>query len=172
MSRDVPRETIRQHIRHSLLLGAFPEFQKARIVVDAGTGGGLPGIPLAIAYPEKHFILNDIVTKKCLAVKQMAKKTGLDNVEIYDGSIANFQCESPFLLVSKHAFKINDLWRMANHLPWRKMVFYKGLDFEEELSGIDDRLKIAAYELYKESRDSFYKEKAIVVVEHAKPRGT
>lgn len=170
VSRDVSRETIREHIRHSLLLSGFPDFQEAETVVDAGTGGGLPGIPLAITHPEKQFILNDIVTKKCLAVKQIAKKLALNNVEIIDGSVENLQLESPFLLLSKHAFKIDDLWKMTGRLPWSKMIFLKGLDFDEELAGMEESsATVTAYDLYEESRDPFYKDKAIVIVERENP---
>ncbi|MDZ7659405.1 16S rRNA (guanine(527)-N(7))-methyltransferase RsmG [Fodinibius sp.] len=116
VSRDVSRETVWKHIQHSLLLSAFKSFGSAEIIVDAGTGGGLPGIPLAITHPDKHIILNDLVTKKCLAIKQIAKKMGLNNIGIVDGSIEDFRYDEPFLLISKHAFKINQLYKI-DRLP-------------------------------------------------------
>lgn len=162
VSRDVPRETILEHIRHSLLLSQFKAFQSASIIVDAGTGGGLPGLPLAITHPDKHFVLNDLVTKKCLAMKQMAKKLGLKNIGIIDGSIEKYTHDEPFLLISKHAFKINELYQMTASLPWRKMIFYKGSNFEKELKGIQEPLAIEGYDLSVES--DFYQGKALVIV--------
>ena len=162
VSRDVSRETIREHIRHSLLISELPIFKSANIVVDAGTGGGLPGIPLAITHPKKHFVLNDLVTKKCLAMKQMAKKLELTNIGIVDGSIEEFSYDDSFLLISKHAFKIDQLYQMTSALPWESMVFYKGSEFDDELNGIHSLFKIRSYDLSGESE--FYHGKAIVTV--------
>ncbi len=164
VSRDVPRETIFEHIRHSLLICGLKSYQKSSLIVDTGTGGGLPGIPLAIISPEKEFILNDIVTKKVMAIKQMVRTLGLKNVSAVDFSIEKATIESPFLLVTKHAFKINDLLRMTSGLPWQEIIFYKGMDFKEELSGIDTPLSVTSYDLHEESQESFYKNKALVVV--------
>jgi 16S rRNA (guanine527-N7)-methyltransferase len=163
VSRDVSRETVWNHIRHSLLLSQFEIFKTAKIIVDAGTGGGLPGIPLAITHPEKHIVLNDLITKKCLAMKQIAQKIGLDNIGIVDGSIESFTHDESFLLISKHAFKINELYDMTALLPWKNMVFYKGLNFEDELDNIPESLKIKSYDLSTESA-GFYQGKGLVII--------
>lgn len=160
VSRNVSRETIWEHIRHSLLLSQFEAFKSSELIVDAGTGGGLPGLPLAITHPQKHFVLNDLVTKKCLAMKQMAQKLELENLGIIDGSIENLEQDLPFLLISKHAFKINELYQMTASLPWKKMILYKGNDFEDELEGIKESMTIDSYRLSEES--DFYKGKALV----------
>ncbi|WP_171032880.1 16S rRNA (guanine(527)-N(7))-methyltransferase RsmG [Fodinibius saliphilus] len=162
VSRNVSRGTILNHIQHSLLLSQLDVFKEAKLIVDAGTGGGLPGIPLAITHSDKHMVLNDLVTKKCMAMKQMAQKISLTNIGIIDGSIENIQQEEPFLLISKHAFKINNLFQMTAHLPWRKMVLYKGTSFEEELQEISPSLDIQCYDL--SSYSEFYTGKALVVV--------
>lgn len=164
VSRDVPRETIFEHIRHSLLIHGLPLYKNSSLIVDTGTGGGLPGIPLAITSPEKEFILNDIVTKKVMAIKQMARTLGLENVSAVDFSIEKANIDSGFLLITKHAFKVNDLVQMTSNLPWQEIIFYKGMDFKEELSGINEDLSITAYDLSKESHESFYKDKALVVI--------
>ncbi|HKL17739.1 MAG TPA: RsmG family class I SAM-dependent methyltransferase [Halalkalibaculum sp.] len=164
VSRDVPRETIFEHIRHSLLISGLQSYKDSSLIVDTGTGGGLPGIPLAIISPEKEFILNDIVTKKVMAIKQMARTLGLKNVSAVDFSIEKATIDSPFLLITKHAFKVNDLIRMTSGLPWQEIIFYKGMDFKEELEGIDTPLSITAYDLYKENKEPFYRDKALVVI--------
>lgn len=162
VSRDVSRETVWNHIRHSLLLSQFEVFKTAKIIVDAGTGGGLPGLPLAITHHQKHFVLNDLVTKKCLAMKQIAKKLGLENIGIIDGSIEDFSHDDPFLLTSKHAFKINELFKMTSSLPWKNMVFYKGLNFKEELEDLPKSLEIKIYDF--SSGSEFYRGKGLVIV--------
>lgn len=164
VSRDVSRETVWEHIRHSLLLTQFGTYTNSPLVIDSGTGGGLPGIPLAVVSGDKKFLLNDIVTKKVLAVKQMAQKLGLSHVDTVDGSVAELKITTPFLLVSKHAFKVNDLYHLTSDLPWTGMVFYKGINFKEELEGIVTPLEITVYDLFEENRDSFYKDKALLYI--------
>lgn len=162
ISRDVSRGTVWEHIRHSLLLSNIDCFKEAENIVDAGTGGGLPGIPLAITHPQKHFILNDIVSKKVIAVRQILLKLNLENTLAKAVSIEKVDFPTPSLLISKHAFKINDLWKMVWNKPVEAMVFYKGINFENELEGIDTNLQIDVHDLSKESE--FYQGKSIIVV--------
>ena len=165
VSRDVSRETVWEHIRHSLILSQITSYQNAPLVVDNGTGGGLPGIPLSIINADKQFLLNDIVTKKVLAVKQMAQKLSLENVSTKDKSIEELSIDTPFLLISKHAFKINDLYHLAGGLPWESIIFYKGIDFENELEGINSSLSVTIFDLFEQTSHPFYKDKAIIQVE-------
>lgn len=162
VSRNVSRGTIKEHLIHSLLLSQIKAFKSSELIIDAGTGGGLPGLPLAITHPQKEFLLNDIVSKKCLAVKQMIRKLGLNNTQVRDGSIQKVQSNNPFTLISKHAFKINDLYKLISHLPWESIILYKGLDFKAELEGISSPLQINSYNL--SNIDSFYEGKAIMVI--------
>ncbi len=162
VSRDVSRETILEHIRHSLLVSQLNPFIESKIILDAGTGGGLPGIPLAITHPDKQFILNDIVSKKCMVLKQIARKLAINNTETIDVTIKNVQVQDPFLLISKHAFKINDLYKMTSHLPWSTMILYKGENFESELEGIEEPLDIKSLAL--SSAGDFYGGKALIII--------
>lgn len=162
VSRNVSRETLQEHIRHSLLLTRFKAYQQADLIVDAGTGGGLPGVPLAVVSPEKKFILNDIVSKKVMALREMVRKLDLGHVVCADRSIEKLDVESSFLLVSKHAFKIDELWQMVKNKSLSAMVFYKGHDFEEKLEGIEEQLIIESHNLSK--GPEFYREKALVFV--------
>lgn len=164
VSRNVSRETVWEHIRHSLLIHNSVPFSKAAVVTDAGTGGGLPGIPLAITHPDKAFVLNDIVTKKTMAVRQMINKLGLSNSTAADKSVEGLTLNTPFLLISKHAFKIDQLFAMARHLPWTEMVFYKGLNFEGELTEVSAPLLVEAFDLSGGSSDPFYEDKALILI--------
>lgn len=169
VSRDVSRETIWEHIRHSLLITELECYREAPLIVDTGTGGGLPGLPLAIVSDNKRFLLNDIVTKKILAVKQIARKLSLQSVSFFDTSIEKLEVREPFLLISKHAFKIDDLYRMTKNKPWTSMIFYKGSDFESELQAIDSSLSFTSYDLFRESKRSFYRDKVIIQVSRKEP---
>lgn len=164
VSRTVPRETIREHIRHSLLIHRFEDFHASELIVDTGTGGGLPGIPLAICHPEKQFVLNDIVTKKMLAVKQMVQHLGLQNVTLADGSVSRLRLDDPCLLVSKHSFKIPEILQLARSLPWTGMVLYKGEDFRKEAENLPDEYSATAYGLHRGSELDFYRGKALVFI--------
>lgn len=73
-------EFMRKNIADSLSVCGLPEFESANLVVDLGTGGGFPGLPLAIARPEKKFLLADSVGKKLKVVEEAAKELGLLNV--------------------------------------------------------------------------------------------
>lgn len=170
VSREVSRETIHHHLYHSLLLYPFlragipgsstvgnsrsgsaadsPAADKHRsalkeLVVDAGSGGGLPGFILSLALPDSTFILNDIQMKKCLAVEQMAKTMKRSNISVWCGDIGGFEVSqrgeksinvsgvvdrSDFIVVSKHAFKLADLLNKLEGKPWKKLLMLKGLD--------------------------------------------
>ena len=107
LSRDVSRETIIKHIEHSLTLS--PHLDEVDTWVDAGSGGGLPGIPLAVAHPEKEFIVNDIVQKKCTVLKALIRELGLTNIQVRKGSIEDVDMDSKVGVCTKHAFKIPQL---------------------------------------------------------------
>jgi len=80
VSRKETAPLLIRHIFHSLLIGFAYPFLPGQKVLDLGTGGGLPGIPLAIAYPETSFLLVDATGKKITACRKMADDLGLKNV--------------------------------------------------------------------------------------------
>lgn len=75
-------EFLEKHIVDSLACNDYEEFQKAKTIVDMGTGGGFPGIPLAITNPDKKFILADSLNKRLKVIKQAAEELGINNIEL------------------------------------------------------------------------------------------
>lgn len=132
------------HVLHSLGIAKVMEFSPGTKVLDIGTGGGFPGIPLAILFPDTHFHLVDSIGKKITVVKDVVKQLNLSNVE---GQQARAE-----ELVRKYDFIISRaVTRMANFYPWVKnkirkeefnefqngILYLKGGDVDEEMEELN-----------------------------------
>lgn len=165
VSRDVSRETILLHVEHSLVISGSGLLKKAEEIIDSGTGGGLPGIPLAIVWPEKRVLLNDVVSKKVMACKHISSGLKLNNIDAAADSVKNIEIKNGAVIVSKHAFKINDLLEMIREKPWKNIVLLKGgEEVGQELSGISEKLMIKIIDLEPGFKHPFYKGKAMVEI--------
>ena len=80
-------EFINKNVIDSLSFAGRPEIESAKKILDVGTGGGYPGLPLAINYPDKEFVLTDAVGKKLTVVKDVASKLGVSNVTAVHGRV-------------------------------------------------------------------------------------
>lgn len=117
-----------RHVLHAMSIAKVMQFEPGTKVLDIGTGGGFPGIPLAILFPDTHFHLVDSIGKKISVVKDVVKKLKLSNVEAQQ-----VRAES---LVRKYDFIVSRaVTRFANFLPWVKGKFKKE-DFNEFPNGI------------------------------------
>lgn len=108
ISRESEREIEQRHIRHVLTL-ASRSFPARCRVVDWGTGGGLPAIPLAICFPEVQFHAVDAVGKKINAVQAMARRLGLTNLEAWHGRAETWPGRAEYS-VSRATAPLVDLW--------------------------------------------------------------
>lgn len=116
------------HVLHSLGIAKVMEFEPGTKVLDIGTGGGFPGIPLSILYPKVAFHLVDSIGKKISVVKDIAKQLGLQNVEA-----EQVRAEE---LVRRYDFIVSRaVTQMANFYPWVKNKFKKE-DINEFPNGI------------------------------------
>ncbi len=166
-SRSITEDDLINHIHHSLLLTTIPSFKDFEIFIDAGTGGGLPGIPLAIMYPNKKFILNDIIHKKIIAVQQIARNLNIFNVSTSADSISKIkEPNNVYTIISKHAFKINELLKLTANLNWSNIYLLKGNTFENELKDINNSLHIDAFSLESSNINPFYKDKYMLSISH------
>ncbi len=164
VSRTVSRETVREHVVHSLIPVAAGLLDGADRWIDSGTGGGLPGIPLSIVLPEKEFLLNDNVRKKMMAVENIIGRMRLENAVTIPKSVSLVEIEKGTGIVTKHAFKIYDLVRLLKGKPWKKIVMYKGADdVEGELRKTKGKLSVTLYRF--DFDNSFYEGKGLVVLE-------
>lgn len=166
VSRSVSRETVREHVVHSLLPAAVGLTQNHDRWIDSGTGGGLPGIPLAIAERDKFWYLNDNVKKKMRAVAHIVESLKLQNVEVVPKSISLFNLRKGTGIVTKHAFKIDDLLRLLGSKPWKTILMWKGAEGAiNELESSKKKLNCTIYKFDFGDDEPFYEGKCLVKIE-------
>jgi 16S rRNA (guanine527-N7)-methyltransferase len=166
VSRNVSRETVREHVIHSLLPIPLGLIQWHDKWIDSGTGGGLPGIPLAICEESIQWILNDNVRKKMKAVENIIQSISLINSEVVAKSISLVELEKGTGIVTKHAFKIKDLLRLLGKSPWQTVLMWKGVaDVEPEVRRAHKDLNVTIYEFNFGKDEPFYEGKGIVKIE-------
>ena len=155
------------HVLHSLGIAKVIQFQPGTKVLDIGTGGGFPGIPLAILFPDTHFHLVDSIGKKITVVKEVAKALKLTNVETQQA-----RAES---LVRKYDFVVSRaVTRMIQFYPWVKgkikkedindypngILYLKGGDVDEEME--ETGKSYACYHLEDYFKEEFFETKKVI----------
>jgi 16S rRNA (guanine527-N7)-methyltransferase len=145
------------HVLHSLALVKFGDFSEAQTVVDIGTGGGFPGIPLAIVYPEIEFFLVDSIGKKIRVVQSIANDLGLTNVKATNARIESIPNKFDMAVARAVAPSIELYrWMSKNWKKHPRFSLLKGGDLIDELNElIQENSKL---EVKVESIASFYSE--------------
>ena len=119
-----------KHVLHSLAIAALCNFNDGAEVIDIGTGGGFPGIPLAIFFPNVNFLLADGIGKKIKVVKEVAQAIGLKNVIAVHGRAEEIKGRKFDFAVSRAVAPLGDLWK------WINPVLRKGKKSEELPNGL------------------------------------
>ncbi len=167
ISRKDMESLYEKHILHSLGVAKVMEFAPGTKVLDIGTGGGFPGIPLAILFPETEFTLIDSIGKKITVVKAVAEGVGLQNVNAIHGRAEKLK-EKFHFVVSRA------VTQMPEFLKWLKgkfekeqfnpkhngILYLKGGDLAEELAG----LKCEIFNLKNYFDEEFFDTKKVVYV--------
>ena len=138
-----PGDMLTHHVLDSL--SVVPFLVKSQNILDVGSGGGLPGLVLAIVYPEKHVSMVDIVQKKTAFLNQARIELGLDNVTIHTGRVEKLQVEKKFDAIISRAFSsLPDFVGLSGHLLDRHGRFYamKGLIPSDEISNLPSGWKV------------------------------
>ncbi len=148
------------HVLHSLAIAKVKTFEKDETVLDIGTGGGFPGIPLAIFFPETQFILSDSIAKKITVVKEVAQAIGLQNVDARVARAETIQQNVDYI-VTRAVAKMNDVIHWSKNKHPKKIIAFKGGDLKDELSGIKRNLQIIDIKDFFE--EDFFETKKIVI---------
>lgn len=155
------------HILHSLAIARFLQFAPGSTVIDLGSGGGFPGLPLAILFPETHFHLVDRIGKKIRVAQELAKECGLENVSFQHGDFSECKLPADFI-VSRAVMPQPDLLKLArknikkecrNAVP-NGLISLKGGDLTQELAGIKEPIEIVDISTY--FREPFFDTKKVV----------
>jgi 16S rRNA (guanine527-N7)-methyltransferase len=173
ISRKDTEEFYERHVLHSLGIAKIMEFTSGTSVLDIGTGGGFPGIPLAILFPEVQFHLADSIGKKIKVVNEVADALELKNVRATHARAEEIKEQFDFI-VSRA------VTAMPAFLPWTKgkflkenknslpngILYLKGGDLKEEMAPIKQSYKI--HSLQKIFAGEFFETKAVVYVNMSK----
>ena len=143
--KDIENIYIR-HILHSLSIAKFIKFRKDATILDLGTGGGFPGIPLAIIFSDANFILVDSIRKKISVVDEVVKELELKNVNSHWSRAEDLDYSYDFL-VTRAVAKLPTLidWskgrfnKYSSHEIENGIIALKGGDIDDELNGIAEK---------------------------------
>jgi 16S rRNA (guanine527-N7)-methyltransferase len=160
-------------VLHSLGIAKLVSFKPGTKIMDVGTGGGFPGIPLAILFPEVQFYLVDSIGKKIKVVKEVASALGLKNVEAEQKRAEEVTNHFDFV-VSRAVtdLEVFTKWtrnkvhpRSFNTLP-NGILYLKGTGIEEELQRTKkkQKVKVSAFPLSRYFKEEFFSTKQIVHV--------
>ena len=155
-----------KHVLHSLGIAKIQPFEPGTFVLDVGTGGGFPGIPLAILFPETRFYLIDVIAKKIKVVQAVADALGLKNVKAEQIRAENVKGDFDFI-VSRAVTNMPDFvsWvktkikKQHKHELKNGILYLKGGDLTEELK---DFPKATLYDLADYFEYEFFETKKVV----------
>ena len=165
--KDIDNINLR-HVLHSMSIAKFIKFKKQTKILDLGTGGGFPGIPLAILFPDCNFILVDSVKKKITVVDNVVKELKLNNVISYCSRVEELDLKFDFLVtraVAKMPKIIN--WSRgnfnleSNNEIKNGIIALKGGDINEELFSIKNSTILSIEEILD---NQYFIDKKIVYV--------
>jgi len=158
------------HVLHSLAIATQFDFPDGNDIIDIGTGGGFPGIPLAIFFPEVKFHLVDSINKKLKVVNEVANAIGLSNISTQHTRAEDIKDKKFDVVISRAVAPLNDLWFWSRPLLKKRpidqpkkisgLICLKGGDLSKEIS--ESRVRPKVWEVEKIFEEEFFKEKYIL----------
>ena len=168
ISRKDMEHFVLHHLLHSLGIAKIHPFSVGLKVLDVGTGGGFPGIPLAILYPEVSFHLVDSIGKKIKVVQEVATALGLTNVTYQQARVETLEGQYDYI-VRRAVTQMADFYKLTKHLlkpvihkgDKRGILYLKGGDLTEELAAFPSA---TVYNLSDVFEEDFFETKKVVVL--------
>ena len=166
ISRKDMEHFVLHHLLHSLGIAKIHPFSAGLKVLDVGTGGGFPGIPLAILYPEVSFHLVDSIGKKIRVVQEVATALSLTNVTFQQARVETLEGQYDYI-VSRAVTQMADFYKLTKHLlklvankgDKRGILYLKGGDLTEELAAFPSA---TVYNLSEVFEEDFFETKKVV----------
>lgn len=167
VSRKDIEQLYERHILHSMAIAKIIQFKPGTTVLDVGTGGGFPGIPLAILFPETSFLLVDSIAKKIKVVNEVAAALNLKNAkgehlrveevkQKFDFVVSRAVTAFPrFVDMVRGKVAGNNMNTLANGI-----LYLKGGDFEDEISPFGELVKV--YDLQNYFQEEFFETKRLI----------
>ena len=157
-----------KHVLHSLAIAKFIQFSKDTHIIDVGTGGGFPGIPLAILFPDAKFHLVDSTEKKVKVVNAVSKELSLKNVTTQCKRVEDMNDKFDFVLARAIAdmstilkWTVNNISPNSNNVVPNGIIALKGGDLDKELSRIENKKVVAIKDYFD---DHYFINKKLVYV--------
>ncbi len=159
------------HVLHSLTIAAIADFQPGMDVIDIGCGGGFPGVPLAIFFPEVNFHLVDSIGKKLKVVEAVAEGAGITNITTQHCRAEEIKSRKFHFAVSRAVAPLKDLWQWASPLLRKGnasslpngLICLKGGDLHQEISDSNVRPKLI--DIYSLFPEEYFNQKYLLHVE-------
>ncbi len=162
-----------KHVLHSLAIAASCSFDDGAEIVDIGTGGGFPGIPLAIFFPNVSFLLADSIGKKIKVVEEVVGAIGLKNVSAVHGRVEEIRGRTFDYAVSRAVAPLGELWKWINPLIRQGqksdefpngLICLKGGDLSNEINDSGLKKIVQAWSVHNIFPEPAFEEKYIVYV--------
>jgi 16S rRNA (guanine527-N7)-methyltransferase len=170
ISRKDIDELYLHHVLHSLAIAKVVAFKPNTTIIDLGTGGGFPGIPLAILFPEVEFILSDSIRKKITVVEEISLALGLQNVQTVNKRTEELKVKADFV-VSRAVAPLEKLVYWSRRLINTKhinaypngLICLKGGNLKSEIAALGkEKRYVDTFEVNDFFKNEYYNEKSVV----------
>ncbi len=166
VSRKDIDELYLRHVLHSLGIAKIQHFNEGAEILDVGTGGGFPGVPLAILFPETRFTLIDAIGKKIKVVEEVVDGLGLDNVKTHHSRVEDLPGNYDFIVSRAVAamptfvhWTKGKIKKESGHERKNGILYLKGGDLTDELKDYEN---VQIFDLQEYFEEAFFETKKVV----------